>query len=110
MSKLFYDHLIYLEKVEVEIKRTASSKEEQEELWKLVDDIVGHKVIGKVLEKLPRVNHEEFLEIFHKCPHDEQVVFGYLKQKAGDSIEDDLKRDLKNLGEDLLREIKSLVV
>ncbi len=107
MSKLFFDHLIYLEEVEIEIKKTASSKEEQEELWKLVDSIVTHKVLGKVLDKLPRVHHEEFLELFHKYPHDEQVIFGYLKQKAGKSIEDDLKRDLADLGSDLLKEIKS---
>ncbi|MCX6703854.1 MAG: hypothetical protein NTZ07_00200 [Candidatus Woesebacteria bacterium] len=110
MSKLFFDHLIYLEEVEIEIKKTASSKEEREELWGLVDEIVTHKVLGTVLDKLPRAHHEEFLALFHKCPHDEQVIFGYLKEKAGENIEEDLKRDLKNLGIDLLKEIKSLAV
>ena len=106
MSKLFFDHLIYLEEVEIEIKKSASSSEEREELWKLVDEIVTHKVLGKVLDKLPREHHEEFLELFHKCPHDEVRIFGYLRSKAGDSIEEDLKNDLKNLGQDLLRELK----
>jgi hypothetical protein len=110
MSKLFFDHLIYLEEVEVEIKRTAATKEERDELWGLVDEIVTHKVLSKVLDKLPREHHEEFLELFHKSPHDEVVIFSYLRINAGNSIEDDLKRDLKNLGRDLLREIKSLTV
>ena len=108
MSKLFFDHLIYLEEVEIEIKKFATSREEKEELWGLVDEIVSHKVLEKVLDKLPREHHEEFLELFHKCPHDEVKIFGYLRSKAGSSIEDDLKQDLKNLENDLLRELKSL--
>lgn len=108
MSKLFYDHLIYLEEVEIEIKRRASSKEEKEELWGLVDEIINHKVLEKVLDKLPRENHEEFLELFHKSPYDTELIFGYLRSKSGDSIEEDLKNDLKNLAKDLLREIKSI--
>lgn len=106
MSKLFYDHLISLTEVEIEIKKNSSSKEEREELWMLVDEIINHKVIEKVLDKLPRENHEEFLELFHKAPHDEELIFGYLKTKAGGNIESDLKRDLENLGKDLLREIQ----
>lgn len=106
MSKLFYDHLLVLEEVEVEIKKTASSKEEKEELWGLVDGIVTHKVIGKVLDKLPRENHEEFLEIFHKCPHDEEVIFGYLRKKTHKDIEKELQRELENISSDILRELK----
>lgn len=107
MSKLFYDHLITLNEVEVIIKRHTSSKEEQEELWSLVDEIVNHKVLEKVLDKLPREHHEEFLELFHKCPHDEEVIFGYLKSKTGENIEDDLKRELENISSDILKEIES---
>lgn len=106
MTKLFFDHLIYFEEIETEIKKSASSKEEREELWTLVDEIINHKVIEKVMDRLPRENHEEFLEIFHKSPHDTEVIFGYLKTKAGQSIEDDIKDDLKNLGQDILRLIR----
>lgn len=105
MTKLFYDHLIYLEEVEIIIKKTASSKEEKEELWALVDEIIVHKVLGKVLEKLPRVYHEEFLTLFHKCPHDEITIFGYLKSKAGEGIEKELQAELKNVGVEILKEL-----
>lgn len=105
MSKLFFDHLIYLEEVEVEIKKTASSREEKEELWALVDEIVIHKVLGKILDKLPRVHHEEFLTLFHKCPHDEIVIFGYLREKTGKDIEGSLRKELEAIGTEILREI-----
>ena len=45
MSKLFFDHLVSLEEVEIEIRKNASSKEEREELWKLVDGIVNRFTI-----------------------------------------------------------------
>jgi hypothetical protein len=107
MSKLFFDHLIYLDELEVEIKKTASSVEEREELWSLVDGIVTHKVLAKILDKLPRVHHEEFLELFHKCPHDEITIFGYLKSRAGENIEKELQKELKNISSEILRELKS---
>lgn len=106
MSKLFFDNLIYLEELEVEIKKTSSSQEEREELWSLVDEIVTHKVLGKVLDKLPRADHEEFLTLFHKCPHDEITIFGYLKSKAGEGIEKELQKELKDISTEILRELK----
>lgn len=108
MSKLFFDHLIVLEKVEIVIKKTASSKEEQEELWGLVDKIVTHRALGKVLDELPRVNHEEFLEIFHKCPHDEKHIFGYLKTKTGKDMETELRKELEEFDSEILEELKLL--
>jgi hypothetical protein len=107
MSKLFFDHLIVFDEVEIIIKKTASSKEEKEELWSLVDEYVNHKVIEKILDRLPKENHEEFLELFHKCPHDEIVIFGYLNEKTGKNIEEELKNELEIISKDLLKEIKS---
>jgi hypothetical protein len=103
MSKLFFDHLVVFEKIETKIKKTTSSREEREELWALIDEVTTHKVLEKVLDKLPRVNHEEFLEIFHKCPHDEVTIFAYLQKKTGKNIEEDLKTDLISLEKDLLK-------
>ena len=39
MSKLFFDHLIKLDEVEVEIKKVTKTQEEREELWQIVDEI-----------------------------------------------------------------------
>lgn len=106
MSKLFYDHLLTLDEVESEIKRNASSKEEQEEYWRLVDDVIGSTVIEKILDKLPRENHDEFLAMLYKSPHDEELIFGYLRGKAGKNIEEVLKQELKDMKSDILKEIK----
>ena len=106
MTKLFFDNLISFEEVEVVIKKTASSNEEKDELWSLVDEVVNHKVMEKILDKLPREHHEEFLALFHKCPHDEVVVFEYLKGKAGENIEEELQQELESISTDILHELR----
>jgi len=106
MSKLFFDHLLEFKKLDREIRKIAKTTEEREEIWALVDEIIHHKVVGCILDKLPRDNHEEFLEIFHKAPHDEELIFGYLKTKVGPDIEETLKKEIEKISEELLGEIK----
>ena len=54
MSNLFYDNLTVFKDVNIVIKKTASSKDEQEELWMLVDELISHRVIEKLLDNLPK--------------------------------------------------------
>ncbi len=107
MSKLFFDHLVELKKIDSEIKKAAKTSEEREELWGLVDEIIHHKVLGCILDKLPNEHHHEFLEIYHKSPHDEEILFGYLKEKTGDDIERIIKEEIGSLSAELLEEISS---
>lgn len=107
MSKLFFDKLIELKELDRQIKKVAKTKEEREELWVLVDEIIHHKVIGCILDRLPRESHEEFLGMYVKAPHDEESIFGYLKEKVGKDIEGVIKKEIKNLSVDLLKEIRS---
>lgn len=101
MSKLFFDPYIKLEKVEEEIKKSGFSVEEREELFRLVDDIVNAKVLKTIMDNLPEEKHIEFLEIFHKSPHDEEVIFGYL----GEDIKKTLEEKLENFDKEIINEI-----
>ncbi len=107
MSKLFFDNLVDLTKVDREIKEATKTSIEREELWKLVDEIVHHKVMGCILDNLPRENHEEFLELFHERPHDEAAIFDYLKKKIGDNFKELIEQEIGALSSDLLHDIKS---
>ena len=107
MSKLFFDNLLDLDKVEAEIKRAFPLKEEREESESLIDNIIHDKVLEKILDKLPPDTHIEFLELYHKCPHDEEVIFGFLKSKTGKDIDKELQQELKDVSSDILRELKS---
>ena len=105
MSKLFFDHLIVLNDVDVLIKQTANTLEEKEELWGLVDEIVHHKVFDVILKNLPKHHHQEFLERFHTHPHDESLI-DYLSEKIGQNLEDLIKQEIGDLAFELLSGIK----
>lgn len=106
MSKLFYDHLIIIEELEG-ILRDVEEPEEKEELHRLVDEIVHHRVLGCILDYLPRVHHEEFLDRFHKAPYDESLI-NYLQEKTAKEIdiEEKIKEEVGKLKKELLAEIK----
>ena len=105
MSKIFYDRLIVLEEIEAEVKKIAKTREEKEELWQEVDELVHHRVLGCILDKLPEKNHQEFLEKFHKAPYDEGLI-PFLAERIGQDIEDFLKLEMGKLKTELLQLIK----
>lgn len=105
MSKLFFDHLIVLEEVDVLVKKTAQTNEEREELWELIDEIVHHKVLDVILGKLPQEHHHEFLEMFHTHPHDESLM-DYLKEKVGENIEELIRQEIGGLSSELLESLR----
>src|SRR5690242_2235582 len=98
MTKLFYDHLLSLTQIELVIKQNTSSKEEQEELWQLVEDMLHHKVIHIILDNLPREYHNEFLEEFSKAPHDEAHIH-YLNDKTEKDMEEIIQKELATMEE-----------
>ena len=105
MSKIFYDRLIVFEEVEAEIKNIAKTSEEKEELWSEIDEIIHHKLMGCVLEKLPHEHHNEFMKKFEKSPDDEGL-FTFLNEKVGEDIEEFLKIETEKLKTELLQLIK----
>lgn len=104
MSKLFFDHLVVYEEVEKGIAKVAKSREERDELWDIVDELVHHRALGFIFDKLPKELHQEFLEKYHAAPYDEGL-FEYLKEKIGENIEELLKEELGSLAYELLAEI-----
>ena len=106
MSKLFFDNFLDLSEVEAEIKKTATSVEERDECYVLVDGAVTTWVIEKVCDRLPREHHDKFLDFFLKHPHDEEAVFGVLNEWIGKDIREELKRESKDFSSDILNEIR----
>jgi len=105
MSKLFFDKLIVLEKVEVRINEIAESREEKEELWHIIDDMVHHRVMDVILEKLPIKYHDKFLRKYKKAPYDENI-FKFLSAKVEDNIEEIIKAEIGTLAFDILEDLK----
>lgn len=106
MSKVFYDHLIVLEEVDEEIRGVAETDEERHELWQLVDEIVHHRVLAKILDHLPEKHHEEFAAKVHETPHDEGLM-DYLNAKIEHNVEELIKQEIGDLAYEILEEIRS---
>jgi len=107
MSKIFYDHLVVLEEVDIEIKNISQSTEERDELWELVDNIVNHRLMISILDKLPMEYHNDFLSKFYDAPH-EDAHLTYLNEKMEERVEALVAREVEILKKELLQEIKLL--
>ncbi len=105
MSIIFYDYLIVLDEVESEIKATAKTREEKEELWQIVDETLHHRIMDVILSRLPRESHEEFLEKFTQSPHDRQLI-SYLREKIKDDVEVIIHEEIAKLKKEILSEIR----
>ena len=104
MSKVFYDHLIELDDLRSEIDVYTSSLEEKEELWQLVDEIIHHRILHLILDNLDHKDHTEFIEFYHKCPHDEVIVV-FIKERIGDKYEEIIKNEAKKISDEIMKEI-----
>lgn len=107
MSKLFFDHLLDFKKLDKKINQIAETPEDRDEIWKLIDEIVHYKTLDNILDKLHPRHHTEFLELFHANPHDEELIFNYLREKIDQNIEEILRRELGDVAYELLESTKN---
>ncbi len=105
MSRIFYDHLLDLSEVEKELKKHVKDPDERAELYHLIDEIVHHRVVGCILEKLPEHHHKEFLTKLTDHPHDTSILT-YLAQRMSQDVEHFIRAEAYSLGSELLQLIK----
>ena len=98
---LFFDHLIVIKGLEKKIKKVSGSNDEMQELWKYAEELIHAKVFDCCLGNLPEEHHQEFLDKFHKAPHDTGLI-EYLNQRIGKDVEKLIKTEIKKLSKELL--------
>ena len=106
MTEPFYKNLVALEKIEKLIKSSAMSADEKEELWKIIDEIVHHRIMGCVLDNLPREHHEEFLTKIKNESLDFELM-EFLETKSQTKISDKIKEEIIVLEEEILKDINA---
>ncbi|MBN1168681.1 hypothetical protein JXA63_02205 [Candidatus Woesebacteria bacterium] len=104
MSMIFYDHLLDMQNVARYISEICESEEEKLELWNIVDEIVHHRVLGCILDNLPREHHEDFIERFKSKPHSRKLIV-FINNRIGHDIEGEIRENTQNLQEELLKEL-----
>jgi len=106
MSKIFYDHIVEMGDIDKHIKRHFKTADERAEIYQLIDEILHHKVLGCVLDKLPRHHHKEFIEKFSDKPHDNSLLL-YLRERIADDIEHFIRTETIELGREILDILES---
>jgi uncharacterized protein YejL (UPF0352 family) len=86
MSKLFYDHLIVIEEVVAVLDEHKLKSGDRAKILELMDATLQHEILDAIFTYLPREKHEEFLEKFHRAPHD-LTLMQYLKDNSPVNIE-----------------------
>ena len=104
MSKIFYDHLIKFERLEVHINSISDSHEEKHELWNIIDKLIHNRIINKILHLLPGRHHDEFANLLHEKPFDDAII-QFLKEASDEDIEIHIKKEVEILEKELLQEL-----
>lgn len=101
MSKIFYDHLVSMEKVDKQIKKLVEDSDERIEFWKIIDEIIHHKVLGCIFDKLPSKDHEELITRIKKNPFDEKLI-DFISEKIQNDASLLIKYEVKKLELEIL--------
>lgn len=88
-----------------DLLKKISDSEVKEESWKQVDGILNYKFAAKVLGELPEEKHEEFMEIFIENPEDEEKIFGYLEENAGEGIRKEMTKFMSDLSSEIVHDL-----
>lgn len=101
MAKVFYDHLLIIEELFVEIDTLNLPQKHKQAVRALVDEIFHQRVITHILDLLPRSHHEEFLKRLHASPADTRHLT-FLQEL----VEVDVQSELVYLGAKIKKELR----
>jgi hypothetical protein len=105
MTKIFYDHLTIIEEVTAELDLYKLSADEREEIIRIIDETMHHRVLDLILTHLPKEKHRTFLEGFHKDPADQKHL-DYLRREISAEIDQKIAAEAKKVKQEILAEIK----
>lgn len=95
MAKKSLDHLI---------KKHAKTQEEKEELWRIVDEIIHHRIIGCILDNLDQKHHQELIDNVQKNMTTEELI-KFLEEKSGKNMSERIRNTITELKSEILQEL-----
>ncbi len=103
MSKLFFDHLIKIERLEEQLVQLDVAEEEMRELREIVDGLIQQRVVEVILDVLHEDHHHVFISRMHLAPADPEILV-WLKEQVAD-IEERITLAIQKLEDELLEEL-----
>ena len=104
MSKIFFDHLIKYEEVEIALSVHKMEPKTKKEVSEMIEETIHYRVMDVILTNLPKEHHTDFLKRFYQAPHDESLL-DFLKEKVS-NIEELLTEEINKIKKELLEDLK----
>lgn len=104
-KKQFYDHLISVETIHIELNALGLKSEEKEHLLRIIRSSLHVSILDVVLSNLSTHEKETFLEHVEKDDHDK--TWKFLKDKI-ENIEEKIKESSESLFKEFISDIASL--
>jgi hypothetical protein len=105
-TKIFYDHLLLIEEIEITLATHQITREECEEILHIVDKAMHSEILHKILHHLPHPYHEKFLVHFHATPHDKSLMT-FLKEHTIVDIEKEILSAANAVKKKIIKEIEA---
>lgn len=103
MKNSFYNHLIEVEKLTVELDKLDLSSEEKHHLASLIDASLYHTILNAILSQLNEKDKRVFVQ--HITEGNKEKIWRFLNAKI-DHIENKIKDAADDLKDDFLKDIK----
>lgn len=103
--KIFYDRLIKVEEIFIELDQYEIELEEKNELASIIDETLHNHALRLILSNLPEKHHEEFLTMFHESPHNNEILV-FIKERVQVDIECLLVSEAEKVKKEIFKDIK----
>lgn len=103
--KYFFNHLIEIESIIVELDKLDLSKSQKEHLSALIDSSLHHTILDAILSQLSEQQKRVFINHLSEGNHDK--IWQFLNDKI-DKVEDKIKQAADQLKEQLRKDLKEL--
>lgn len=101
--KQFWNHLVEIESIIIELDELNLSKQEKHHLASLVDSTLHHTILDAILSKLSETDKRVFLKYVHDDDHEK--IWQFLNEKI-DNIEDKIKKAADGLKMELKKDLR----
>ena len=105
MTKIFYDHLIKIEEITVELDNYELTVEERDEFISLVDETLHNHTLNIILSLLPKEFHEDFLSMLNQKP-DSLELLDFLEKQTQVDVKEKISTEAKKVKQEILKDIK----
>lgn len=106
MRKVFWDHLIKIDEIHIQIDSHGFTKDEKHNLLHIAYQTIDMRVMETILTHLPKEKHKQFLEYFAKEPHHPKLL-DMLKKDIYD-IEDKIQNVVKDIKKEIFKELNKI--